>query len=107
MYLARYVLEIDWIGDGQGPMSIPSAQKLKLGSLEFAGLTTNNPTISNPGQPTGQLIVPGGNAPTQANFRTMLTGSTAAPTAGSMAADLDTAIAYNLTRLQGFATGGG
>ena len=106
-YQIRYALEVVWIPDGAGPMSIASAQKLKLGTLEFAGLTTNNPQNLTAGQPTGYIAVPGGDAPSQANFRTALQGTSGAPTAGGMTADLDAAIATNLARIQGFATGGG
>lgn len=103
----RYALEVVFVPDGAGPMSIASMQKLKLGSLEFAGLTVVNPQNLTTGQPTGFIQVPGGNTPTQANFRTAMTGAAGAPTAGGMTADLDAAIATNLLRIQGFATGGG
>ncbi len=103
-YQLRYAVEICWVPDGAGPMSVPSSQKLRLGTLDFSGLTVATPAT---GQPTGYLPVPGGSAPTQGNFNTALTGSAATPTAGSMAADLATAIATNLARIQGFATGGG
>lgn len=106
MYLIRYVVEVDWVPDGAGPLSMPSAQKLKLGSLEFAGLTVANPTISITGQPTGYQQVPGGDAPTQGNFNTALTGSSATP-AGGLALDISTAVAANLARIQGFASGTG
>ncbi len=106
-YLIRYALEICYVPDGAGPMSVPSMQKLKLGSLEYAGLTVQNPQNLTTGQPTGYIQVPGGNAPSQANFRSALQGSSGAPTAGGMTADLDAAIATNLTRIQTFATGGG
>ncbi len=97
-YQIRYALEIVFVPDGAGPMSIASMQKLKLGSLEFAGLTVQNPQITTTGQPTGYQQVPGANAPSQANFDTALE---------SMEDDLSTAIAANLVRIQGFATGGG
>lgn len=103
-FLLRYVAEVVYVPNGAGPMSIPSAQKIRLGSLEFAGLTVATPAT---GQPTGYIQVPGGDAPSQANFRTALQGSSGAPTAGGMTADLDAAIATNLARIQGFATGGG
>ena len=106
-YLLKYSLEVIFVPDGAGSMSVPSAQKLKLGSLEFAGLTVQNPQNLTAGQPTGYIQVPGGNAPSQANFRTALQGTSGAPTAGGMTADLDTAIATNLAQIQGFATGGG
>ena len=103
----RYALEVVFVPDGAGPMSIASAQKLKLGSLEFAGLTVVNPQNLTTGQPTGFIAVPGGNAPSQANFRTALQATSGAPTAGGMTADLDASIATNLARILTFATGGG
>ncbi len=106
-YMIKYALEVLFIPDGAGPMSDPSAQKLKLGSLEFSGLTVVNPQNLTTGQPTGFIMVPGANAPSQANFRTALQGTSGAPSAGGMTADLDAAIATNLARIQGFATGGG
>ena len=106
-YLIRYALEVVYVPDGAGAMSVPSAQKMKLGSLEFAGLTVQNPQNPITGQPTGYIQVPGGNAPSQANFRTALQGTSGAPSANGMTADLDTAIATNLAQIQGFATGGG
>ena len=106
-YQIRYALDIVFVPDGAGPMSIASMQKLKLGSLEFAGLTVQNPQITTTGQPTGYIQVPGANAPSQANFRTALQGTSGAPSAGGMTADLDAAIATNLARILTFATGGG
>jgi hypothetical protein len=106
-YIIKYALEVLWVPDGAGPLSVPSAQKLKLGTLEYSGLTVVNPQNLTAGQPTGFIQVPGGNAASQANFRTALQGSSGAPTAGGMTADLDAAIATNLARIQGFATGGG
>ncbi len=106
-YMIRYALEIVFVPDGAGPMSIPSAQKLKLGTLEYAGLTVVNPQNLTVGQPTGFIMVPGANAPSQANFRSALQGTSGAPSAGGMTADLDAAIATNLARIQTFATGGG
>ncbi len=104
-FLIRYVLEVDYIGIGEGPRTLEvGAAKLKLGSLEMFGLTVTPPAT---GQPTGYVQVPGGEAPTQANFRTALQGSSGAPTAGGMTADLDAAIATNLARILTFATGGG
>jgi hypothetical protein len=104
-FLIRYVLEVDYIGIGEGPRTLEiGAAKIKLGSLEMAGLTLATPAT---GQPTGYIQVPGGETPTQANFRTALQGTSGAPTAGGMTADLDTAIATNLARILTFATGGG
>jgi hypothetical protein len=106
-YQILYRLDVVWIPDGAGPMSVASAQKLQLGSLDFRGLTVVNPQNLTVGQPTGFIQVPGGNTPSQANFRTALQGTSGAPTAGGMTADLDAAIATNLARLLTFATGGG
>lgn len=105
-YQIRYRVDVVWIPDGAGPMSVISAQKLQLGTVDFAGLTVQNPTISNPGQPTSYQAVTGGDAPAQSDFNNALTGSTATPT-GGLALDIANAIAANLARIQGFATGGG
>ena len=110
MFLIRYAIEVEFAVDGGGALgTYPVSQKLKLGSLDFKDLTTRYqvPTTgSGIAQPVGYQGVPGGNAPTQNNFRTALYASTAAPT-GGMLLDLDTAIGLNLARIQGFATGGG
>ncbi len=95
-YQIRYQIDAVWIPDGAGPLSVPSAQRLQLGSMNFSGLTVQNPQNLTPGQPTGYQQVPGGDAPTQGNFDTALT---------AMQADLSAAIAANLARIQGFATG--
>ena len=95
-YQIRYQMDVVWIPDGAGPMSIPSAQRLQLGSMNFSGLTVQNPQNLTTGQPTGYQQVPGGDAPSQGNFDTALE---------SMEDDLSTAIAANLTRIQAFATG--
>jgi hypothetical protein len=109
-FLVRYAIEVEFIVDGAGAMgTYPVSQKLKLGTLDFKDLTTRYqvPTTgSGIAQPVGYQGVPGGNVPSQANFRTAFYGSTAAPT-GGMLLDLDTAIGLNLARIQGFATGGG
>ena len=97
-YQIKYSYEILFIPDGAGPMSVQSAQKLRLGTLDFAGLTVDNPQNLTPGQPTGYQQVPGGDTPTQANFNTAVAAA---------AQDIDVAIAANLARIQGFATGGG
>ncbi len=103
-YQIRYQIDVVWIPDGAGPLSVPSAQRLQLGSMNFSGLTVQNPQNLTPGQPTGYQQVPGGDAPTQADFELALNGVGSAPT-GGMALDLDNAIAANLARIQGFATG--
>jgi hypothetical protein len=95
-YRIQYALVIQFIPDGAGPLSVPSEQVLKLGALEMNGLTVT--TTATTGQPTGFQQVPGGNAPSAANFATAVT---------AMGVDLNTAITTNLARIQGFATGGG
>jgi hypothetical protein len=85
-YALKYTLDVVWIGDGANAMSVPSAQKKKFVQ-------------------TALVQVPGGDAPTAANFNTAI--GTTAPLAGSMAADLEAQVLANLGQLQGFATGGG
>jgi hypothetical protein len=105
-YRISYMMTVDFVPDGAGPLSVPSAQRLILGQIVMQGLTVNNPTISNPGQPQGYQAVTGGDSPQQSDFNTALNGSSATP-AGGMALDLSNAIAADLARIQGFATGGG
>lgn len=88
MYQLRYTLNVDWVGDGAGAMSVPSAQTKGFSQ-------------------SARVLVPGGDAPTQANFNTALSGAAGTPAAGSMANDLSTQIAAALAQIQGFATGGG
>ena len=96
MYIIRYALEVCWVGDGTGPLSVPSAQKLRGGTLDMAGLTL---AAVPAGQPTGTQPVPGGDSPSQSNFNTAIS---------AMATDLENNfIAPNLTRIQAFSTGGG
>jgi len=78
-YAVRAILDVYWIGDGTGQMSVPSAQKMRL--IE-----------------TANVPVPGGDAPSQANFNTAITGT--------VTTDLEALIAANLTAIQGWATGG-
>ena len=106
-YQIRYEIEVVWIPDGAGPMSVPSAQKLRLGQIAFSGLTPGVAGAPGGSQPTGFIQVPGGDTPTQGNFNTALNGAAGTPTAPSMANDLSAAIAANLAQIQGFATGGG
>lgn len=87
-YQIRYTLNVDWVGDGCGSMSVAIAQTKGFSQ-------------------TGAIQVPGGDTPTQGNFNTALSGSSATPAAGSMSNDLSTQIATALAQLQAFATGGG
>lgn len=108
MFLLRMVLRVEWVGDGSGPVSVPSAQSLQGGTLQFSDLTTRYPGGIASGQPTGFILVPGGDSPTQANFNTAISGASGTPTAPSLANDFAVNfIAPNLTRIQGFSTGGG
>ena len=122
MYFLQYEVTVCFVPDGAGPMSQASMQKVTL-RPQPAG----NYAAAAPGATSGVLIstagggwpvgpgpvgiqVPGGNAPTQANFRTALTGTSSAPVGGqtgSLSGDIDAQIAAQLARLQGFATGGG
>ena len=88
-YALRYTLNVDWIGDGVAPGGNVSAAQTKGFSQ------------------SGLIFVPGGDAPTQANFNTALSGSSSTPAAPSMSNDLSTQIAAALAQIQGFATGGG
>ena len=68
-----------WVGDGVGPLTNPGAQSFPIFS--------------------GQVAVPGGDAPSLANLETALTNAvTAAET------QLTTAL---VAQIQGWATGGG
>lgn len=87
-YALRYSLDVVWVGDGANSMSVPSAQRLKLVQSAL-------------------LQVPGGDAPSQANFNTAIGVTAGNVIANSMASDLEAQIATNLTRIQAFATGGG
>lgn len=104
MLLFRYAGVVNYVPNGAGPVSFPSAQALKFGSLEFAGLTVANPTISNPGQPTGYQQFAGGDTLTAANLALALTGLSSVPT-GGMALDLYNAILSQLTRINNFGSG--
>ena len=123
MFVVQYEVTVAWVPDGAGPMSQASAQKVVFrpqpsGNYGPAAPNASSGTLVSgvsgawpvgPG-PVG-ILVPGGNAPTQANFNTALSGSNTVPVAGgqtgSMAGDIAAQIAAQLARIQGFATGGG
>ena len=71
-------VEIAWVGDGAGAMSVPSAQALFAANL-------------------APIQVPGGDAPTTGNI------TTACTTAGT---NLATFFNASIAQIQGFATGG-
>lgn len=83
MYVLKWNLTVAWVGDGVGPMSVPSAQQLKMTEKQYGGV----------------IQVPGGDSPTQANFNTAITGT--------MTTNMEAAVAANLGEIQGFSTGGG
>lgn len=86
-YALRYTMTVCWIPDGAGAMSVPSAQVKTLTQSSL-------------------IAVPGGDAPTQGNFNTAISGASATPAGPSMANDLAAQVAANLAQIQGFATGG-
>ena len=92
-YGLRYNVDVVWIPDGAGAMSVPSSQILSLFN------SPSNPAGQTAGQPLGQASpVPGGDTPTQANFNTACT---------NMVTDIEAQIAASLTRILAFNTGGG
>ena len=83
MFKLKWTLEAYWVGDGAGPMSVESAQRLLMVDKVYGGAT----------------LVPGGDSPTQANFNTAISGT--------IVTNMEAAIAANLGQIQGFSTGGG
>ena len=79
-YGLKYSLNVVWIPDGAGSMTVPDAQRKLFVQSSI-------------------VPVPGGDAPTAANFNTAITGA--------MTTDLEAQVLANLGQLQGFATGGG
>lgn len=79
-YGLRYSLDVVWIPDGAGAMTVPDAQRKKFSQTTI-------------------VAVPGGDAPTAANFNTAITGA--------MTTDLEAQVLASLTQIQGWATGGG
>ena len=79
-YILKYTLNVEWLPDGAGPMTIPDAQKIKFVQASL-------------------VLVPGADAPTAANFNTAISGA--------MVTDLEAQVLANLGQIQGFATGGG
>lgn len=94
-FVLKYAVDIAWVPDGVGPMEVPSSAMLRF-----------FPSASNPGGVTlgngafaqGSLI-PGANAPSQANIITALNNLVT-----DLTAQLTPAV---VSRIQGFATGGG
>lgn len=87
-YAIRYTLEVTWLPDGSGPMTIPDAQKKRF-------------------QQTSIVAVAGGDSLTQANLNNAM-GATAGNTvANSMLSDLQTQTAAALAQMQAWNAGGG
>lgn len=87
-YGIRYSLDVVWIPDGAGPMTVPEAQRKKFVQ-------------------TAIVQVAGGDTLTQANLNNAM-GATAGNTvAGSMLADLETQTAAALAQMQAWNSGGG
>ena len=97
MYQIDWEFRVHWVPDGAAAMTQPSAQTLILRPTQWP-LT----------QPNG-VVVTATYPVTQANFRTAISGSSSAPTAGvpSMFAQLDGQIAAALPQLLLWTSGGG
>ena len=92
-YGLRYSVDVVVLPDGAGGMSVPTSQVISFFN------SPNNPAGQTAGQPLGQASpVPGGDAPTQANFNTAC---------ANMLTDIEAQIAANLPRILAFNTGGG
>ena len=79
-YGLKYTLDVVWLPDGAGAMTVPDAQRLKMTQSSI-------------------VLVPGGDSPTATNFNSAITGG--------MTTDLEAQVLANLGQIQGFATGGG
>jgi len=79
-YVIKYSLVVEYLPNGAGPMSVPDAQRIKFVQASA-------------------VLVPGGDAPSAANFNTAITGG--------MTTDLEAQVLANIGQIQGFATGGG
>lgn len=80
-------ITVAWVGDGSGPMSVPSAQSMTVNNLPLGlGTATNG----------GPVQVPGGDAPSTANIVTAC---------ASLATALSTALNVNIAGIQGWASG--
>ena len=83
MYVMTGKMNISWVGDGAGPMSVASAQTLQ----------------AEVSYPLGNVVqVPGGDAPSTGNVSTACT---------SVATAIAALLNANIAQIQGFASGGG
>lgn len=83
-YGLKWQFSVVWIGDGVGPMEVPSAQVLTVTQASPSG--------------GGVIPIPGGDAPSTGNIST---ACSSAATAGAAVLNA------NIAQIQGFATGGG
>lgn len=96
-FVLKYTVSVAWVPDGASAMEVPSAQVISMfpSANNPAGITAGN------GYAVGSPV-PGGSAPTQANFVTAL---------GNLGTDIAAQLAANnsalLARIQGFASGTG
>ena len=90
----RYKVDVVWVPAGAGGMQQADAQV-----LTFFPSASNPAGLGLPNVGMGQYSsVPGGSAPTQANFDTAV---------NNMLTDIEAQIAANLARIQAFASGSG
>lgn len=92
-YALRYQMDVIWVPDGAGPMTSLIGAGSNIGTGVGGGAQVK--TIFQ----AAAVPVPGGDAPSQANFNTAISGA--------MVTDLEAQIAANLAQIQGFASGGG
>ncbi len=88
MYVLTGSVTISWLPDGAGPMTVPSAQALKV-LCDYIPAQT---AIA-----AAPIAVPGGDAPSTSNLNTA---------AVAFGAAISTLLQANVTQIQGFATGG-
>lgn len=97
-YGIRVKVDVVGVPAGAGGMTVPDSQVLSF----FPSATGSNASSSASGLPNvgmGQFVpVPGGNAPTAANFLTAQTNAMA---------DINAQIAAAITQIQNWASGGG
>ena len=89
-YALRYQLDVVWIADGAGPMTAATSN---LNTGTGAGAQVKSLFQA------AMVMVPGGDAPSAANFNTAISGT--------MVTDLEAQVLANLSAIQGYATGGG
>jgi hypothetical protein len=98
-YRVTYQVNVDWVGDGQGPMSGNTAASVGMAAAGGA----QRKTVFN-GTPSGQMS----KTFLAADVATLLTGSSSVPT-GGLALDIYNQLiaAAVLAQIQNFSTGTG